>query len=182
VYFDLQENLQFRNIMQLSQEKQRLGRVAERQRMAREMHDGLGLRSGDGGAPAATAPAPARPLRLREALGVAALLLGVSVLVSWLQGRFGLQGVWAGTALAALVDAHAPLVAAYGLHAQGRLAADAALQTTLVALGVNSLSRCGVAFAAGGAAFGSRVASTLIVSAAAAGGALWVGLPPAAAV
>lgn len=42
VYFDLQENLQFRNIMQLSQEKQRLGRVAERQRMAREMHDGLG--------------------------------------------------------------------------------------------------------------------------------------------
>ena len=142
----------------------------------------LGLRSGDGGAPAATSPAPARPLRLREALGVAALLLGVSVLVSWLQARFGLQGVWAGTALAALVDAHAPLVAAYGLHAQGRLAADAALQTTLVALGVNSLSRCGVAFAAGGAAFGSRVASTLIVSAAAAGGALWVGLPPAAAV
>jgi len=42
VYFDLQENLQFRNILQLSQEKQRLGRVAERQRMAREMHDGLG--------------------------------------------------------------------------------------------------------------------------------------------
>lgn len=42
VYFDLQENLQFRNILQLSSEKQRLGRVAERQRMAREMHDGLG--------------------------------------------------------------------------------------------------------------------------------------------
>jgi two-component system, NarL family, sensor histidine kinase DegS len=42
VYFDLQENLQFRNILQFSSEKQRLGRVAERQRMAREMHDGLG--------------------------------------------------------------------------------------------------------------------------------------------
>ncbi len=42
VYFDLQENLQFRNILQFTQEKQRLGRVAERQRMAREMHDGLG--------------------------------------------------------------------------------------------------------------------------------------------
>lgn len=42
VYFDLQENLQFRNILEFTQEKQRLGRVAERQRMAREMHDGLG--------------------------------------------------------------------------------------------------------------------------------------------
>ena len=143
---------------------------------------GLGLRSraAEGPTPpaaAASAAASTRPLRLREAVGVAALLLGVSVLVSWLQGRFGLQGVWAGTALAALVDGHAPLAAAFGLHAQGRLGADVALQTTLVALGVNSLSRCGVSFATGGAAFGSRVAAALIASAAAAGAALWLAGP-----
>jgi uncharacterized membrane protein (DUF4010 family) len=140
------------------------------------MLGGLGLRKRPTGEPshATSAPASSRPLRLREALSVAALLLGVSVLVAWLQGRFGLQGVWAGTALAALVDAHAPLAAAFGLHAQGRLGADAALQTTLVAVGVNSLSRCGVAFAAGGVAYGARVAAALIASAAAAGIALWL--------
>ncbi len=42
VYFDLQENLMFKNILNLNREKQQLDRVAERQRMAREMHDGLG--------------------------------------------------------------------------------------------------------------------------------------------
>lgn len=42
VYFDLQENLNFRNLLKVSAEKQQLVRVAERQRMAREMHDGLG--------------------------------------------------------------------------------------------------------------------------------------------
>ena len=137
---------------------------------------GLGLRSRSAGlaSPEATSAVSTRPLRLREALAVAALLLGVSVLVSWLQARFGLQGVWAGTALAALVDAHAPLVAAFGLHAQGRLDAGAALQTTLVALGVNSLSRCGVALVAGGAAFGGRVAAALVASTVAAGAALWL--------
>lgn len=42
VYFDLQENLHFRNLLKVSAEKQHLVRIAERQRMAREMHDGLG--------------------------------------------------------------------------------------------------------------------------------------------
>ncbi len=42
VYFDLQENLHFRDLLRVSSEKQHLVRVAERQRMAREMHDGLG--------------------------------------------------------------------------------------------------------------------------------------------
>lgn len=128
------------------------------------------LRHRQAGPGAATTPPPSggRPLRLREALGVAALLLGVSVLVSWLQGRFGVQGVWAGTALAALVDGHAPLAAAFGLHAQGSLPTATALQTTLIALGVNSASRCGVAFATGGATYGWRVTTALVASAAAA--------------
>jgi uncharacterized membrane protein (DUF4010 family) len=127
-----------------------------------------GLRRRDGDAPPALPAPPARPLRLREALGVAALLLGVSVLVNWLRSQFGVQGLLAGTAVAALVDAHAPIAAAFGLHAQAALDASAALQAVLVAVGVNSTSRGFVAFASGGRAYGLRVAAALLVSAGAA--------------
>jgi len=60
-----------------------------------------------------------RPLRLREALWVAAMLLGVSIIVGWMRSRFGTHGLLAGSALAALADAHSPIAAAFGLHAQG---------------------------------------------------------------
>jgi two-component system, NarL family, sensor histidine kinase DegS len=42
VYFDLQENLRFRNAMSIEAERRQLSIIEERQRMAREMHDGLG--------------------------------------------------------------------------------------------------------------------------------------------
>jgi uncharacterized membrane protein (DUF4010 family) len=109
-----------------------------------------------------------RPLRLREALLVAALLLGVSIAVGALQSRFGTGGLLAGTALAALADAHAPLAAAFGLHGSGRVDAAAVLQVLLLALAVNTASRCGLAFVVGGAGFGARVALSLLASVAAA--------------
>jgi uncharacterized membrane protein (DUF4010 family) len=118
----------------------------------------------DGAAAAAQAVDPRRPLRLREALLVAALLLGVSVAVGWLRSRFGTQGLLAGSALAALADAHAPIAAALGLHAQGAIETRDALMAVLVAAGVNSTSRSVVAFASGGAAYGTRVAATLAIS------------------
>lgn len=76
-----------------------------------------GLRRHDGDATGAPIAPHDRPLRLREAMGVTALLLGVSVLVNWLRTSFGVQGLLAGTTVAALVDAHAPVAAAFGLHA-----------------------------------------------------------------
>jgi uncharacterized membrane protein (DUF4010 family) len=127
-----------------------------------------GLRRHDGDADTTAVPDGARPLRLREALGVAALLLGVSVLVNWLRAQFGVQGLLAGTAVAALVDAHAPVAAAFGLHAQGALDEGIAMQALLVAVGVNSVSRSIVAFASGGRTYGLRIAITLLVSAGAA--------------
>lgn len=133
-----------------------------------------GLRRHAADAAAATPVRGARPLRLREALDVAALLLGVSVLVNWLRAQFGVQGLLAGTALAGLVDAHAPMAAAFGLHAQGQLEVPSVLQALLVAVGVNSTSRAVVAFASGGAAYGLRVAAALAVSALAALAALWL--------
>ncbi len=78
---------------------------------------------------------------LAVALGVAALLLAVSVLVSWLRAQFGVQGA---------------------------LGADTALQALLVAVGVNSTSRGIVAFDSGGPAYGLRVTVALLVSAGAA--------------
>lgn len=131
----------------------------------------------DDGGSVATKPGDARrPLRLREALLVAALLLGVSVVVGWLRGRYGTQGLFAGSALAALADAHAPIAAAFGLHAQGSIVARAALTAVIVAVGVNSVSRSVVAFATGGAAYGTRVAAALCASWIAAACGLWVSL------
>jgi uncharacterized membrane protein (DUF4010 family) len=130
------------------------------------------LRQRDGDAEPPRAAAMARPLRLREAVGVAALLLGVSVLVNWLRTQFGVQGLLGGTAVAALVDAHAPIAAAFGLHAQSSLDTATALQALLVAIGVNSASRSVVALVSGGRAYGLRVAGALLLSCGAGLGAL----------
>lgn len=125
--------------------------------------------------PASAAPdsaATRRPLRLREAGIVAALLLIVSAAVAWAQGQFGSSGLWAGTALAALADAHAPIAAAFALHQAGTLAAGDTLRAALLAVSVNTASRCVVAVIAGGPRYAWRVARVLLLSAAAAWAAL----------
>jgi uncharacterized membrane protein (DUF4010 family) len=123
------------------------------------------------GAPAGAAPdgtATRRPLRLREAGIVAGLLLIVSAAVAWAQGQFGSSGLWAGTALAALADAHAPIAASLALHQAGTLAAGDTLRATLLAVSVNTGSRCVVATMTGGPRYAWRVARVLLLSAAAA--------------
>jgi uncharacterized membrane protein (DUF4010 family) len=118
-------------------------------------------------------PAAARrPLRLREAMVVAVLLLAVSAAVAWAQARFGSAGLWTGTALAALADAHAPIAASFVLHHAGTLAAGDTLRAALLAVSVNTASRCMVAALAGGPLYGWRVARVLVLSAAAAWAAL----------
>jgi uncharacterized membrane protein (DUF4010 family) len=136
-------------------------------------------RGGVGDAPGAIALDGRRPLRLREALLVTTLLLAVSAGVSWLQARFGAEGLLAGAALAALADAHAPIAAAFGLHASGTIGVSSALHVVLVAVGVNTASRCVVAMASGGVRYGARVATGLVVSTGAAAATLLL-LPAAA--
>jgi uncharacterized membrane protein (DUF4010 family) len=123
-----------------------------------------GTRSRDSGAAAGISLDGRRPLRLREAMLVAVLLLVVSAAVSWLRARFGTEGLLAGAALAALADAHSPIAAAFGLHAAGTIEARDALHVLLVAIGVNTASRSVVALMAGGARFGLRVAAGLWAS------------------
>ena len=119
-------------------------------------------------------PPPRRPLRLREAASVAAALLLVSAAVAWAQTQFGSSGRLAGTALAALADAHAPIAASLALHQAGELSASDALRAALLAVSVNTGSRCAVAAFTGGPLFAWRVGRVLVLSVGAAGLALWL--------
>jgi uncharacterized membrane protein (DUF4010 family) len=114
------------------------------------------------------------PLRLREAVAVAALLAVVAVAVAWAQREFGALGALGGTALAALVDAHAPVAALASLHAAGSLGSAALLQGVLLAVAGNAGTRALAAFTAGGRAFGSRVAGSLLLSTTGAAAVAWL--------
>ena len=131
-------------------------------------------------AAAATATVQARPmqgpLRLREALLVAALLAGVTVLVGWAQRQLGAAGLLAGLAVAALADAHAPMAALLTLHAGTQLDANTLRQGVVVAIAANSLTRAVTAWAAGGATMGWPVTLSLLASSGAAALVAWVQL------
>ena len=114
------------------------------------------------------------PLSVREAVAVATLLAVVAVAVAWAQREFGALGALGGTALAALVDAHAPVAALASLHAAGSLGGGALLQGVLVAVAANSATRALAAFTAGGRDFGSLVAGSLLLSTAGAAAVAWI--------
>ncbi len=122
------------------------------------------------------APANTRSaLRPREALAVALALALVALLVGTAQRHFGDAGMQVGIALAALVDAHAPVASLASLHAAGSLSADQFVRGVLVAIGTNTLTRCGVALATGGRAYALRVTAALVLSlACACGAAVWL--------
>lgn len=114
---------------------------------------------------ATAAPAHERgPLRLREALLVAALLGAVAVGVAWAQRQFGQAGLMGGTALAALADAHAPVAALAALFTHGELDAAALRLGVLVAASANAGTRALTAWVAGGRGFGARIALSLAAS------------------
>ncbi len=103
-------------------------------------------------------------LRLREALIAGALLGGVALLVGNAQARFGDVGLNISIAIAALVDAHAPVASLASLHAAGSLPLDRMALGVLVAVSANSLTRCGVAVVTGGRAYALRVSAVLVGS------------------
>lgn len=120
--------------------------------------------------PAAAAEGDKRgPLRLREALIVAALLSVVTLVAAAARQQFGVGGVYATAALAGLADAHSPVASAVALFAAGSLAQHELVWCVLLALSANSVMRVFVAFTAGGARYGARVAPGLLLALAAAG-------------
>lgn len=111
------------------------------------------------------APASTRSaLRPREALAVALALALVALLVSTAQRHFGDAGLQVGIALAALVDAHAPVASLASLHAAGTLPTEPFILGVLLAVGTNTLTRCAVALTTGGRSYALRVAASLSAS------------------
>ena len=115
---------------------------------------------------AATAPASATrgPLRVREALLVAALLTAVTAGVGWARGEFGDAGVLVGVAVSALADAHASIAAVGAMHASQELATPVALLAVLLGVGTNSLTRSVTAFVAGGVHYGAALSLSMLAS------------------
>lgn len=138
---------------------------------------GIGLLAlrGQHDTPAAAALPPAgSALRPREALAVAALLGLVTAGVSQAQQWFGNAGLHLGIAIAALADAHAPVASLAALHAAHHLPAQGVLQGTLIAITVNSVTRCVVAAVSGGRAYAQRVGTALAASLLLAGATMWM--------
>lgn len=116
----------------------------------------------------------AGPLRVRAALLVALVLVGVALAVRTAQGRFGDAGVLAGAVLGALADAHAAVASLGTLHAAGTVAEPLALGGVLLAVGTNSVTRIAVAAMSGGAAYAARLAASLSLSGGVALGVVWL--------
>lgn len=109
-------------------------------------------------------PVTRSALRPREALVVALVLASVALLVGTAQRHFGDTGLQVGIALAALVDAHAPVASLASLHAADTLSTAQFVRGVLVAVGANTITRCIVAWVAGGRAYALRVAVALVAS------------------
>lgn len=119
--------------------------------------------------PASAAEGDTRgPLRLREALIVATLLSVVTLVAAAARQQFGVGGVYATAALAGLADAHSRVASAVALFAAGSLSQRELVWCVLLALSANSAMRVFVAFTAGGARYGARVAPGLLLALAAA--------------
>lgn len=129
----------------------------------------------------ADAPAPATqrhppqvpdrvgPLRVRAAVVVALLLVGVALLVRGAQALLGDSGVLVGAALGALADAHAAVASLGTLQAAGRIDGALALGGVLMAVATNSMTRVAAAAMSGGAAYARRIGLSLLASGLAAG-------------
>jgi uncharacterized membrane protein (DUF4010 family) len=137
---------------------------------------GLGLLRSQLGAMPEEPPAAqaGSALRLREALIAAAMLGGAALVVGNAQRHFGDAGLAIGTAMAALLDAQAPVVSLASLHSAGDLSSHRFETMVLVAISANTLTRCIVAAATGGRAYALRVAAGLLAGLSVAGLVAWL--------
>ncbi|MDX2220848.1 MAG: DUF4010 domain-containing protein [Burkholderiales bacterium] len=108
-------------------------------------------------------PAAFQPL---HAIGFAALMTGVTALVSWLQGSVGNTAATVSVALAGFADAHAAGTAAFNLTAGSPGAAAQGLDVALLMmLGVttNTVSKAIAATVAGGPVFLGKLVPGLVL-------------------
>lgn len=113
-----------------------------------------------------------RAFKLSQALLIAALIAGVSLLAAWLGERFGSAGVLVTTMLVALAEVHAAAAGVAQLQLSGTVPLDVACWGILGVLSASSLAKIVLAFASGGMRYGLQVATGLIAMSCAA----WLGL------
>lgn len=105
---------------------------------------------------ATAAAVPERPFALRPVLVLAAVLTGALLLARWAADVFGASGATIAAGAAGLADAHAASLAVVTLHAQGELPMATCVIAIAAALGTNTVTKCVLAYVAGGRSFGTR--------------------------
>jgi len=97
-----------------------------------------------------------RPFAFWPALGLAAVLTVVVLGARWGADVLGSGGAVLASALAGFADVHAAVLAVATLAAGGTVTTRTALAAGGVALATKTVSKCVLAFTAGGGAFGMR--------------------------
>jgi uncharacterized membrane protein (DUF4010 family) len=107
---------------------------------------------------------PSGPLRLREAVTLAVMLIGLSAAVGAATSWLGTDAAVAGAALAAVADAHAAVAALSTLAQSGALTDRELGVGLLVALASSTATRCVMAVGAGGWVFARPVIAALLAA------------------
>jgi uncharacterized membrane protein (DUF4010 family) len=123
----------------------------------------LGLRNHAAAGDLPEAPPP-RAFHPGHALALALLLAAVLLVSAWMQRWFGDAGALFAAALVALGELHAAGASVAQLAAAGSLAPSHAEWGVLALLAAAAISKSAVAFASGGAGYGTRVAAGLFAS------------------
>lgn len=118
------------------------------------------------------APDTGRAFKLSQALLIAALIAGVSLLAAWLGDVFGSAGVLVTTMLVALAEVHAAAAGVAQLQVSGTVPLHVANYGILGVLSASALAKTVLAFASGGKRYGLQVGLGLIAMTSAA----WLGL------
>lgn len=122
---------------------------------------GLSLRTGRS-APAGEG-ARGRAFNILYAVGFAALVSAVTVVIGHFTAQFGRLALSVGAALAGLADVHAASASVLSVAAAGEVEPSAAVSGVLLAFTANTLSKLVAASGAGGMAYGMRVSAGLLL-------------------
>lgn len=125
-------------------------------------------------APAAPAAGSARgPLRLREAVIVAAMLSAVALFVGGAHRLAGDAGLFTSATIAGFADAQSPVGTLSTLFAGGTLDARGLVLGVLLAVSSNGLTRIVTAAVAGGPAYALQVGAAIVAGTGSAWAAAW---------
>lgn len=107
-----------------------------------------------------------RPFSFWPAMTLAALLTAVVMFSRWATESLGTAGAAGAAGLAGFADAHAAVLGVVTVEQTGGMDARTAMLAAGLALATNTVTKCVLAFASGGKAFGLRFAGLIAIPAA----------------